>query len=175
MSWSAAAGRIVLVTALSAALGSIYGYPRETVILALLALVVFWLFQMQRVQAWLNEPKQAPPDAYGIWGELMARIYLQQRQNAEVQALLQSRVQYLQDSFAAMRDGVVMVDEQGAIKWLNRAVEPLLGLRYPDDTGQTLTNLVRAPEFNRYFLAKDYTTPLQYMAVGNTEKTYPAR
>ncbi len=157
---------------LSAALGSIYGYPREAVILVLLALIAFWLYQMQRVQQWLKEPKQSPPDAYGIWGELLAHIYFHQRKNSEAQVLLQSTVQYLQDSFAAMRDGVVMVDEQGAIKWLNQAVEPLLGLRYPDDTGQTLTNLVRVPEFNRYFLSRDYTTPLQYTAVGDVEKIY---
>ena len=160
------------MVALSAALGSIYGYPQEAVILALLGLIGFWLYQMQRVQVWLNGPEQSPPDAYGIWGELLARIYFHQRKNSEAQALLQSTVEYLEDSFAAMRDGVVMVDEQGAIKWLNQAVEPLLGLRYPDDTGQTLTNLVRVPEFNRYFLSNDYTTPLQYVATGDKEKTY---
>jgi two-component system, OmpR family, phosphate regulon sensor histidine kinase PhoR len=172
MSWFTAASRIAVVATLSAALGSICGYPQETVILVLLALIGFWLYQMQRVQLWLNEPNQAPPDAYGIWGELLARIYFHQRKNLEAQALLQSTVEYLEDSFAAMRDGVVMVDEQGAIKWLNEAVAPLLGLRYPEDTGLTLTNLVRVPEFNRYFLSKDYTTPLQFMVVGNTEKTY---
>jgi len=66
-----------------------------------------------------------------------------------------------------MRDGVVMVDEQGAIEWFNKAVEPLLGLRYPDDRGQTLTNLVRAPEFNAYFLGDDYASPLQYCTTGD--------
>jgi len=172
MSWLAAAGRIAVAAALAAAVGSIYGYPLEAVIAVLLALIGFWLYQMQRVQLWLNEPKQAPPDAYGIWGELLARIYIHQKRNSEAQAQLQSTVQYLEDSFAAMRDGVVMVDENGVIKWFNQAVGPLLGLRYPDDTGQTLTNLVRAPEFNRYFLAKDYTTPLQYPAVGEREKTH---
>jgi len=172
MSWLAAASRIVLVVALSAALGSMYGYPREAVILALLGLIGFWLYQMQRVQVWLNGPEQSPPDAYGIWGELLARIYFHRRKNLEAQALLQSTVEYLENSFKAMRDGVVMVDKQGAIKWLNRAVEPLLGLRYPDDTGQTLTNLVRVPEFNRYFLSNDYTTPLQYVATGDKEKIY---
>ena len=85
---------------------------------------------------------------------------------------MQSSVEYLEDSFAAMRDGVLMVDKQGAIKWLNRAVEPLLGLRYPDDTGQTLTNLVRSPEFNEYFLARDYTKPLQYLSVGEGRAIY---
>jgi len=172
MSWITAAGRIAVVAALAAAVGSMYGYPLEAVVAALLALIGFWLYQMQRVQLWLNEPKQAPPDAYGIWGELLARIYIHQKRNSEAQAQLQSTVQYLEDSFAAMRDGVVMVDENGVIKWLNQAVGPLLGLRYPDDTGRTLTNLVRAPAFNRYFLAKEYTTPLQYAAVGEREKTY---
>jgi two-component system phosphate regulon sensor histidine kinase PhoR len=65
-----------------------------------------------------------------------------------------------------------MVDGLGAIKWLNSAVEPLLGLRYPEDTGQTLTNLVRAPEFNRYFLARDYTAPLQYLSDAGKEKAH---
>jgi two-component system, OmpR family, phosphate regulon sensor histidine kinase PhoR len=172
MSWLAAASRIVLVAALSAALGSIYGYPQEAVILALLGLIGFWLYEMQRVQIWLNGPEQSPPDAYGIWGELLTRIYFHRKRSMEAQVLLQSTVEYLENSFKAMRDGVVMVDKQGAIKWLNRAVEPLLGLRYPDDTGQTLTNLVREPEFNRYFLANDYTVPLQYAAFDGKEKVY---
>jgi two-component system, OmpR family, phosphate regulon sensor histidine kinase PhoR len=172
MSLLAATGRIVVAVLLSAALGSMYGYPRETVIVMLLALVGYSLYQMQQVQLWLREPRQAPPDAYGMWGELLARIYLHQRRSSEAQAHLQSTVAYLEESFAAMRDGVVMVDENGVIKWFNQAVGPLLGLRYPEDTGQTLTNLVRAPEFNRYFLAKDYTIPLQYPVVGEREKTY---
>ena len=40
MSWLAAAGRIIFLLALSAALGSMYGYPEEVVILALLGLFV---------------------------------------------------------------------------------------------------------------------------------------
>ncbi len=172
MSLYPAIGRLLLLMVVSAALGSIYGYARETVILMLVVWVGFWLYQMQRVQLWLNTPEKLPPDAYGSWGELFARIYSQQRKSSEVQARLQSTVEYLEDSFAAMRDGVVMVDKQGAIKWLNRAVEPLLGLRYPEDTGQTLTNLVRAPEFNQYFLARDYTKPLQYLAVGDSRSSY---
>ena len=69
---------------------------------------------------------------------------------------------------ASMRDGVVMVDEAGAIEWFNEAVQPLLGLRFPEDKGQTLTNLVRAPEFNQYFVAGDYSEPLQYHSTGDS-------
>jgi two-component system phosphate regulon sensor histidine kinase PhoR len=172
MSWYTEASRLLLLLALSAVLGSLYGYAQEAVILVLLAWVGFWLYQMQRVQLWLNNPGKLPPDAYGSWGELFSRIHSQQRKSSKEQAQLQSTVEYLQDSFAAMRDGVVMVDNQGAIKWLNRAVEPLLGLRHPEDTGQTLTNLVRAPEFNQYFLGSDYSKPLQYLAVGDNRSSY---
>lgn len=171
MTWFAAASRIFLVLMATAALGSIYGYALEAIILLLLGLIGFWLYQMQRLQLWLKEPKQAPPDAYGIWGELLARIYFHQRKNREAQASLQSTLKYLQDSFAAIPDGVVIVDEQGGIEWLNQAVEPLLGLRFPEDRGQTLINLVRSPDFNRYFLAGDYSSPLQYLSTGDKEDT----
>jgi two-component system phosphate regulon sensor histidine kinase PhoR len=172
MTWYASAVRILLIVTLSIALGSIYGYALEAATLALLVLVCFGMYQLHRLQLWLQKPNESPPDAYGIWGDLVSRIYSHQRVNSEAQAHLQSTVEYLQDSFAAMRDGVVMVDDQGAIKWLNRAVEPLLGLRYPEDTGQTLTNLVRSPEFNYYFLGRDYSRPLEYLAVGDKSRIY---
>ena len=166
MSWLSAAIRIIFLTLLAAALGWYYGYPWAAVIGALFCLIAFWLVQLQRVQSWLRDPRQRPPDVYGIWGDLLAQIYLHQRENKKVQQRLQSNVEYLENSFASMRDGVVMVDEQGTIQWFNQAVGPLLGLRYPDDTGQTLTNLVRAPEFNAYFLGGDYSIPLQYYSTG---------
>lgn len=167
MSWLAAAGRIFLIAATACLLGWLYGYPLETLTVALVCCILFWLYQLQRVHAWLQDPRQAPPDAYGMWGELLARIYLHQRANREIQDKLQASVKYLQDSFASMRDGVVMVSDSGSIKWMNAAVEPLLGLRHPQDTGQTLTNLVREPQFNRYFLSGDYSSPLQYSVGGS--------
>ena len=168
MSWVDTGSRILLATILAVLLGWFYGYPREAAVLVLLCVVAFWLFQMHRVQLWLQNPQQQPPDIYGIWGELIARIYHNQRKNRVIQEQLQSSVEYMQDSLASMRDGVVMVNAHGAIKWMNAAVEPLLGLRYPEDTGQTFTNLVRAPEFNSYFLAGDYAAPLEYAATGDS-------
>lgn len=168
MNWFSAAGRICLLTVFAALLGWYYGHTLAVVAATLLCLVLFWLHQLRRVQCWLEDPEKPPPDVYGIWGDLLARIYLHQRKNRETREQLQSAVEYLQDSFASMRDGVLMVDEQGAIKWFNHAIEPLLGLRYPDDRGQTLGNLVRAPEFIKYFVAGDYHEPLQYHTSGDT-------
>lgn len=172
MSWLTAAFRLLLLVAMVAALGAYYGYPLQAVLMLLGMVTGFWLFQLRRVQVWLNEPGKPPPDTWGVWGDILNRLYSQQSKHLEAQAQLQSNVEYLQDSFAAIRDGVIMVDKQGVINWFNKAVEPLLGLRYPEDRGQTLTNLVRDPEFNAYFLARDYSQPLQYQARGGTEQLF---
>ena len=82
MSWYAFAGKILLAMVVSAVVGSMYGRALEAVTLVLLLIFGFWLYQMRRVQRWLNKPEDAPPDAHGLWGELLARIYLQQRKNS---------------------------------------------------------------------------------------------
>lgn len=163
MNWAPAALKIVVLVGLSGLLGLYYGRPLAAVVISLLALVAFWLYQLHRLKAWLDNPQQPPPDVYGIWGDLMAQIYLLQRNSKATQERLQATVQYLRDSLASIRDGVILVDSQGAIDWFNEAAESLLDLRFPQDQRQTLTNLVRAPEFNKYFVQGNYDEPLQYL------------
>lgn len=162
MSWLGAAGRIFLYLGAAGLLGWLYGKTLPALCIALVSLVLFWLYQSHRVSRWLRDPESRPPDIYGIWGEILSQIYMQQRRSQDIRLQLQSNIEYLQNSFASMRDGVVMVDAQGAIQWFNKAAGPMLGLRYPLDVGQTLTNLVRSPAFNEYFLEGDYRKPLQY-------------
>ena len=168
MNWWSAASKVALLVVLAATLGWYYGRPMEAVALALFSLVLFWLRQLRYVQRWLENPDQPPPDIYGLWGDLLARIYLNQRRNKETQLELRSTVRYLRNSFASMRDGVVMVDEHGIIEWCNDAAQPLLGLQFPEDQGQTLTNLVREPDFNHYLSAGDYSQSLQYSPMGDS-------
>jgi len=150
----------------AAVLGWYYGHPLWAVSGTLVALVVHWLFQMRRVQFWLQDPEQPPPEIYGIWGDLLSRIYQQQKKGREAQARLQSTIDYLQDSFASMRDGVAIVDHHGVLKWFNDPAAQLLSLRSAD-AGQTLMNLVRAPEFLRYFNLGDFSEPLLYRTAGD--------
>lgn len=170
MNWLSLAFRVLVGVLLCSLVGAMYGQALEGAFVALAAFVAYWLYQMQRVRRWLQDPDLPPPDIWGSWGELTSRIYAIQRTSRMTQQRLEASVRYLQDSFTSMRDGVVMVDAQGAIEWFNDAAQPLLGLRYPEDAGQSLTNLVRAPEFRRYFIAGDYTTPLQYLSGGETSR-----
>lgn len=161
VSWASEARRVLLLLLLAALTGWLAGMPLVFVAVTLIVLQVYWLLQLRRIQAWLRAPEVDPPESIGIWGDVFDQIYTIQRQNLEVHTRLQFTVDYLRDSFASMRDGAVMLDSTGAIEWCNVATEDLLGLRYPEDKGQGILNLFRAPEFHRYFLAEDYTVPLQ--------------
>lgn len=166
MTWLSAAVRICMMLLTAAAVGWYYGQPLAAVTIALAGLIILWLYQMYQVQRWLEQPGKPPPEVYGIWGDLLSRIYQLQKKGTEARARLQSTVDYLQDSFASMRDGVAIVDGQGGLKWFNESAQRLLGLR-PTDSGQSLMNLLRAPEFLQYFNRGDYSQPLQYRVGGD--------
>ena len=155
-----------MLLAVAAVLGWYYGQPLWAVAAALLGLVVHWLIQMRRVQIWLLDPEQTPPEIYGIWGELLSHLYQQQKKGREARARLQSTVDYLQDSFASMRDGVAIVDDHGVLKWFNDPAQELLGLRSAD-SGQSLMNLARSPEFLHYFNLGEFGEPLEYRTAGD--------
>lgn len=166
MSWLSVAVRVGLLLAAAAAIGWYYGQALLAVAATLLGLLVFWLHQMHRVQQWLRTPGQPPPETYGIWGELLSQMYQMQKRGRDDRQRLQSTIDYLQDSFSSMRDGVAIVDDHGVLKWFNEPARTLLGLR-AEDRGQSLMNLVRAPEFLRYFNRGEFGEPLEYRISGD--------
>ncbi|NCF16779.1 MAG: phosphate regulon sensor histidine kinase PhoR [Haliea sp.] len=170
MHWFALAFRVLLFLVAGIALGWYFGYPVLGGVVAILAVVFFWCYQMWRLQQWLNSaPEQPPADVYGIWGEIIARIYRHQREAAETQRRLQSTVDYLLESFTSLRDGVVIVERGGGIRWCNETATRLLGLRFPQDTGQAITNLVRHPDFSAYVHAGQYAEPLDLFTSGDSK------
>jgi two-component system phosphate regulon sensor histidine kinase PhoR len=158
--WMREASRVFFLVLVAAAVGYIFGKALLFVALWVLLYLGYWLNQLRRIQHWLASPDSEPPESTGVWGDIFDRIYNIQRRNSETHSQLQLTVDYLRDSFASMRDGVVMLDGSGTIEWNNKAAEVSLGLSYPGDRGQPILNLVRTPEFHRYYLAQDYDSPL---------------
>jgi two-component system, OmpR family, phosphate regulon sensor histidine kinase PhoR len=129
-----------------------------------LAIHLGWtLSQLLRLHKWLREhkPDEPPPDGYGLWGEVFDSIYHLQRRNQKARGRLQAVIDRVQESTAALKDAVVMLDSQGNLEWWNRAAETLLGLKTPQDSGQQLANLVRDPRFTEYFERGNYADALE--------------
>lgn len=120
------------------------------------------IYHLHQLQQWLSQrPGVEPPEAGGLWGEVMDNLYRMQQKDRRERVRLRALIGYLRESFASLPYGAVMIDPENNIEWSNKAAEALLGLRFPDDTGQQIVNLVRGPEFVNYFEAEDYSKPLE--------------
>lgn len=167
--WKLECRNIGWILLLAGGLGWIMGSVPWLLFIACSAYLGWSVYQLQRIHQWLSvQDPSDPPEAKGLWGDVFDGIYRLQRQGREERVRLQATVDYLQDSFASLDDGAVMLDQQGNIEWSNQAAENLLGLRFHDDTDQQLVNLVRTPEFIRYFESGDYSSSLQMTSPYNT-------
>lgn len=123
------------------------------------------IYHLHQLQQWLSHrPGIEPPEAGGLWGEVMDSLYRMQQKDRRERVRLRALIGYLRESFTSLPYGAVMIDPENNIEWSNKAAETLLGLRFPEDTGQQILNLVRGPDFVTYFEAEDYTRPLEMIS-----------
>jgi two-component system phosphate regulon sensor histidine kinase PhoR len=129
------------------------------------AFVARSIYHLHQLQQWLSHrPGGEPPEAGGLWGEVMDGLYRIQQKDRRERVRLRALIGYLRESFTSLPYGTVMIDPENNIEWSNKAAETLLGLRFPEDTGQQILNLVRSPEFVAYFEAEDYSRPLEMLS-----------
>ncbi|HFJ9735406.1 TPA: phosphate regulon sensor protein PhoR [Pseudomonas aeruginosa] len=154
---------LLLVLAASLVLGVISGHYGWALALGLALYLGWTLWQLLRLHQWLrnHQPDEPPPDSYGLWGEVFDNIYHLQRRNQRARGRLQAVIDRIQESTAALRDAVIMLDSDGNLEWWNLAAENLLGLKTPQDGGQPVSNLIRHPRFKEYFDQEDYREPLE--------------
>ena len=155
--------RFILLVVTCLLVGAITGEYAWTLVLGLTGYLGWHLQQLLRLHKWLRtrQGDEAPPDGYGLWGEVFDSIYHLQRRDQKVRGRLQAVIDRVQESTAALRDAVVMLDRDGNLEWWNIAAEKLLGLKTPQDSGQQITNLVRDPRFIEYFENHNYNEPLE--------------
>ena len=156
---------ILLLVAVGVGLGGFFGQPAWGACVALLAVMARWSLQLYSIYVWMEEPTAEPPEAGGVWGLILDNIYQLQRRNREAQLRLETALDYLQDSLAAMRDAAVIVDARENIAWANDSSEFLLGIKFPEDQGRPLVNLIRSPIFQSYFETGDFSNPLRLLPV----------
>jgi two-component system phosphate regulon sensor histidine kinase PhoR len=147
----------------SAFLGFYLGYPVYGLIAGLSLYLLWTLYQTRRLSQWLTDPITADeaPQSTGIWGEFFEKLHKLNQNYLHTQDRLRTRIDRIQESTNAMRDGVIMTDARGGLEWWNGSAEHLLGFRRTTDQGQFIYNLIRTPAFKSYFDAKDYREPLE--------------
>jgi two-component system phosphate regulon sensor histidine kinase PhoR len=88
----------------------------------------------------------APRDA-GLWGELGYRIERRLRQATQETRNQETRLMQFLSAIDASPNGVMLLDAQDQIEWLNSSAADHFALDPQRDRRQRVTNLVRAPAF----------------------------
>ncbi len=171
MSWiSFRVGLACIVITISGVVGYILGAPAEATLQGVLAggLVGLTLFALidtaraLRLLRWLRSRREKPPphDA-GLWGEIGYRVEgLILRGEREV-ALERTRLAQFRSAIEAAPNGVLMLDRNDQIEWLNSVAADHFGLDPTRDLRQRITNLVRAPAFVDYMQAGDWSASVK--------------
>ncbi|KND55437.1 Phosphate regulon sensor protein PhoR (SphS) [Candidatus Paraburkholderia schumanniana] len=171
--WTRAIVSLVLLAALSAAIGAFAGV-RIALAFAVLMLVVqgfFVTYHMQRLWRLLDAPVYGEvPSALGIWGEIYYRLHkLAKRWHAQVRQVEQQHARFIQ-AIQASPNGVAMLDDHDQIEWCNAIAEKHFGLDAKRDLRQHITHLVRQPEFIRYLNSHHYEKTLVMRGMGVDRK-----
>ena len=100
-----------------------------------------------RLHRWFNNNDETPHAEKGVFYELHRDIRAMRTKNYAQNRTLQKNLQQYRNASGAIPDAIVVFENNGEINWANALAEELLGIQYPRDQGQRITNLIRTPTF----------------------------
>ena len=101
-----------------------------------------------------------PPPGRGSWEPLLYGLHQMQLRNKKRRRELGNLIKRFRSGAESLPDAVVLTTEEGGIFWCNGLAQQILGLRWPEDNGQNILNLLRYPEFTQYLKTRDFSRPL---------------
>lgn len=148
--WGYVAARLGVLLGAAVLLGWLFGYPLAWLSAALGGYLAWHLWHLWQLESWLRRKLGEPPrDAPGLWGGVYAQLHRLRLQSRARKKRLARVLKEFRKSTHALPDAAVVLDQDNDISWLNDAAGRLLGLR-PEDRGQRIENLLRAPEFAEF-------------------------
>lgn len=161
LSWKRLALELVLCCIPALILGAIFGYWAWFLLLAVTALLVWHFWNLMRLSWWIwVDRSMTPPTGRGSWDPLLYGLHQMQLRNKKRRRELGNLIKRFRSGAESLPDAVILTTEEGNIFWCNGLAQQLLGLRWPDDNGQNILNLLRYPEFTNWLKGRQFTRPL---------------
>jgi two-component system phosphate regulon sensor histidine kinase PhoR len=128
---------------------------------ALALRLAYHTFHISALRRWLRAPtlKQLPRGR-GIWEELLAELHRYLRHREADEAELERALTRFRAAARALPDGVVILDTENRIEWLNPTAAGHFGFDARRDAGQAVINLIRHPDFIAYLRSGDFAEPV---------------
>ncbi len=129
-------------------------------VLPLILPLAYSYYNLQRLQANPSPSGDQPLNAIGMWGDVFAqRQRMLTEMRDRIHAIEQQHDRFIQ-GFQASPNGVIMLDAENQVEWCNSSAERFFGLDFQKDAKQSITHLVRHPEFVGYLNAADFDNPI---------------
>lgn len=120
-----------------------------------------WGWQLANVYRWFANPEQLPPVSDSGLGGILRDVYvLRSRDTLGTKAPARSQP-YLKDSLASMRDAALIINSDGRLVWCNDAAEYLLGIKFEEEEGKPLSEVVPGKSLKRYMRDENFQKPLR--------------
>ncbi|NRF68118.1 phosphate regulon sensor histidine kinase PhoR [Aquincola sp. S2] len=134
-----------------------------TAALALLSWLLLDWWSLRKLARWVaaGDGRDAPRGA-GPVGELGYRIERAMRALGAITQAEQRRLAQFLQAIEASPNGVLLLDAQDHIQWLNHVAAQHFGLDGLRDREQRITNLVRAPAFVEHLQSGDIDEPVSF-------------
>ncbi len=176
LTWKKLVGELILFYLPWLVLGVIFGYLPWFLLIASW-IQLGWHFHNQlKMSNWLWKDRSlTPPSGSGSWEPLFNGIYRLQQRNRRRRKELTTLIRRFRNGAESLPDAVVVFRSEGNIVWCNKLAQQLLGLRWPDDSGQPISNLLRSPDFVRYLSRQAFDTPLEITSPMNYDRTLELR
>ncbi|EOC1345074.1 phosphate regulon sensor histidine kinase PhoR [Cronobacter turicensis] len=161
LSWKRLVLELLLCCIPALVLGAIFGYLAWFLLAAVTGLLVWHFWNLLRLSWWLwVDRSMTPPPGSGSWEPLLYGLHQMQLRNKKRRRELGNLIKRFRSGAESLPDAVVLTTEEGVIFWCNGLAQQLLGLRWPDDNGQNILNLLRYPEFTSYLRGQEFNRPL---------------
>jgi two-component system phosphate regulon sensor histidine kinase PhoR len=106
---------------------------------------------------WLRNPDASGvPAVRGLWGEALDRVRRALTAREKQLREAERRHEAFLDAIRGSPNGVVLLDDQGRIEWINDTAAQHFGLDPERDLRQHITNLVREPGFHAFYQGRSY-------------------
>ena len=176
LTWKKLVGEMILFYLPWIVLSVIFGYLPWFLLIATW-IQLGWHFHNQlKMSNWLWKDRSlTPPSGSGSWEPLFNGIYRLQQRNRRRRKELTTLIRRFRNGAESLPDAVVVFRSEGNIVWCNKLAQQLLGLRWPDDSGQPISNLLRSPDFVRYLSRQSFDTPLEITSPMNYDRTLELR
>lgn len=155
--------------------GLVFGYFSYFVLAALIAIIGWHAFHLIKLARWASQDDLSPPDGLGSWEKIYTQLYMRQKNEQRSHIKTQRQLRRTLNMAQSLPDALLIIAGDTSIMWFNQYAGDLLGLRWPEDAGQYIGNLLRHPSFIEHIEKKKIDTVLKLPSPLNAERTLELR